>query len=324
MTRPLRIEYPGAFYHVYARGNRRQPIFSLDEDRHYFMKVLREAQARLGILIHVYCLMDNHYHLVVETPEANLSQSVHYINASYAIYFNKKREVCGHLFQGRFRAILIQADKYVRNLTIYIHGNPVRKKIVERPEQFLWSSCGAYYGLVKPPRWLRTAVIMGVFGGSSENLRAEHERHLHAANGAAIEKELRNAARIGILGEEDFLDMIRRSYLKEKMDNPDGDLIELKRLRPRPSLSEIERQISSELGRKNRLVRKCVILLARKEAHFKLKEVGEYFGISPAAVSVSYRKTVKETASNETLQKLLSATWLRLRDSGKNPGPEKS
>jgi len=164
MPRQLRIEYPGAFYHVYSRGNQKQAIYLTDEDRFFFLKVLHDARERLGALVHVYCLMNNHYHLALETPEANLSKIMHFINSAYSVHLNIKHERIGHLFQGRFKAILVQADAYARTLTMYIHGNPVRNGTVDRPEQYEWSSCQDYYGPRTPPVWLETRTILGCSG----------------------------------------------------------------------------------------------------------------------------------------------------------------
>ncbi len=313
MPRPLRIEYTGAFYHIYSRGNRKQSIFLSEEDRYYFLRVLYEANDRFGVRVHVYCLMGNHYHLILETPEPNISQVMHFINASYAIYLNKKREMCGHLFQGRFQAILIQADAYARALTIYIHGNPVRRKIVERPEHYPWSTCQDYYGMRRPPSWLDTEAILGTFGDSLDFLKLEHERQLLFADESPLKEELAKASRIGILGDDEFIDKIRRTYLAEAMENPDVELRELRRLRVRPELSDIKKQLDTELGGKNKLARRCAILLAHKHADYKLREIGEFFGISPAAASMSYRKAAKEVLGNETLRRVLDNAWSHLR-----------
>lgn len=313
----MRIEYSGAFYHVYSRGNQKQPIFFSEEDRYHYLKILKDANERLGVVVHVYCLMNTHYHLTLETPEANLSQVMHFINSSYSIYLNKKHERCGHLFQGRFKAILVQADAYARTLAKYIHGNPVRKGIVDHAEEYAWSSCQDYYGIRHPPPWLDTSVILKAFGNSLEVLKREHERYLGTADEKRLEKDMKDRSRLGILGDDDFIDKIRRTYLKDRMENPDGELCELRRLRVRPELSDIKAQVDRELGAENRLARKCAIFLARKRAGFKLKEIGEHLGLSPGAVSLSYRKISKEIVSNEMLGRVIEIVWTRLSADGK-------
>jgi putative transposase len=317
MPRQLRIEYPGAFYHVYSRGNQKQPIFFSEEDRYHYLKILKDANERLGVVVHVYCLMSTHYHLTLETPEANLSQVMHFINSSYSIYLNKKHKRCGHLFQGRFKAILIQADAYARTLAKYIHANPVRKGIVDRAEEYAWSSCQYYYGICHPPPWLDISVILKAFGNSIEVLKREHECYLGTADEKRLEKDMKDGSRLGILGDDDFIDKIRRTYLKDRMENPDRELCELRRLRVRPELSDIRGQVDRELGAENRLAKKCAIFLARKRAGYKLREIGDHLGLSPGAVSLSYRKISKEIVSNEMLRRVIEIVWTRLSDNGK-------
>ena len=133
MARPLRIEYPGAFYHVTSRGNEQKDIFKSKSDREKFISYLESASIRYGAVIHAYCLMSNHYHLLVETPHGNLSQIMKHINSSYTIYYNVKRKRAGHLLQGRFKAILVDGDVYATELSRYIHLNPVRAGIVTVP-----------------------------------------------------------------------------------------------------------------------------------------------------------------------------------------------
>ncbi|HDO21625.1 MAG TPA: transposase, partial [Nitrospirae bacterium] len=140
MARPLRIEYPGAFYHITSRGNERKDIFKSARDREKFLSYLESSTQRYGAVIHVYCLMTNHYHLLLETPLGNLSQIMRHINGAYTTYFNTRRQRSGHLFQGRYKAIVVDADEYAEELSRYIHLNPVRAGIVERPEEYQWSS----------------------------------------------------------------------------------------------------------------------------------------------------------------------------------------
>src|SRR4030066_1532561 len=150
MARPLRIEFPGAYYHITSRGNERKAIFKNMGDRESFLSYLKLAYLRYGVVIHVFCLMNNHYHLLLETPKGNLSQIMRYINGAYSIYFNVKHKRTGHLFQGRYKAILVDADEYAGELSRYIHLNPVRAGIVSKPEQYLWSSYQYYVGKKKP------------------------------------------------------------------------------------------------------------------------------------------------------------------------------
>ena len=144
MARPLRIEYPGALYHVAARGNERKRIYFTKRDYLKFREYIKDAQEKYGCLLHVYVFMTNHYHMILETPQANISKVMHFINGSYTNYINKKRDRSGHLFQGRYKAILIDKDNYLLELSRYIHLNPVRANIVERPEEYINSSYRSY------------------------------------------------------------------------------------------------------------------------------------------------------------------------------------
>jgi putative transposase len=140
MARPLRIEYEGAFYHVTTRGNERRRIYYSQSDYEKFKDYLKEAQEKYGYILHCYVLMNNHYHLILETPEANLSRVMHYVNGSYTNYINIKRKRSGHLFQGRYKAILIDRDRYLLELSRYVHLNPIRAAVVAEPEDYVHSS----------------------------------------------------------------------------------------------------------------------------------------------------------------------------------------
>jgi len=130
MARPLRIEYPGAFYHVINRGNEDEDIYRSVRDRRKFLEYVEDAVCRYSLSNHSYCLMPNHYHLLIEAHEANLSKSIQWLNVSYATYFNNKYQRSGHLFQGRFKSLLVDADEYLKELSRYIHLNPVRANLV--------------------------------------------------------------------------------------------------------------------------------------------------------------------------------------------------
>jgi len=159
MVRPPRIEYEGACYHVTSRGNDRQAVFFSNRDYRKFLGYLAAAKEKFGCVIHAYVLMTNHYHLVVETPRPNLGRVMHFLNGSYTIYVNVKHRRGGHLFQGRFKALIVDRDACLLELTRYIHLNPVRTSLVERPETYPYSSYRTYLSaeseeLVTPePTW---------------------------------------------------------------------------------------------------------------------------------------------------------------------------
>jgi REP element-mobilizing transposase RayT len=159
MSRPLRIEFPGAVYHLTSRGDRREAIFSDDQDRAQFLSLLALACARFQVRVLVYCLMGNHYHLVVQTSAANLSAFMRQINGVYTQAFNRRHGLVGHLFQGRFKAILVDRDAYLLRLCQYVELNPVRAQLVPRAEDWSWSSYRAHTALADAPPWLDRATV---------------------------------------------------------------------------------------------------------------------------------------------------------------------
>ncbi len=144
MARPLRIAFAGAFYHVTARGNERRRIFLSHRDYEKFLSYMTDAVYKYDVILHAFVLMPNHYHFIVETPKANLSAFMHNLNGTYTTYFNIKRKRAGHLFQGRYKALLIDVNNYLLELSRYIHLNPVRAGITDKPESCRYSSYRAY------------------------------------------------------------------------------------------------------------------------------------------------------------------------------------
>jgi REP element-mobilizing transposase RayT len=149
MARPIRIEYPGAVYHVTARGNARMAVFVDDADRMGFLEILEDVIKRFNWLCHSYCLMGNHYHLLLETIDGNLSAGMRHINGVYTQYFNRRHDRVGHVFQGRFKAILVEKERYLLELCRYVVLNPVRAGMVKLPEEYGWSSYRSIAGISK-------------------------------------------------------------------------------------------------------------------------------------------------------------------------------
>jgi putative transposase len=154
MARPLRLDFAGALHHVTSRGNERRPIFRSNRDREAFLQLLAEAVKRFGWRVTAWVLMTNHFHLVIQTPEANLSRGMQWLNGTYADWFNRRHERSGHLFQGRFKSFIIEAETYSAEVLRYVVLNPVRAKMVARPEEYRWSSYRATAGLEAAPAWL--------------------------------------------------------------------------------------------------------------------------------------------------------------------------
>jgi REP element-mobilizing transposase RayT len=167
MARPLRTLVSGLIYHVTARGNAKSPIFLINEDREVFLAGLGVARHLDGMLCHAYCLMENHYHLLVETPRANLDDAMQRLNGTYAMRFNRHHERTGHVFQGRYGARLVTDDAYALTVVRYIAANPVQAGMCASPEEWPWSSHAATAGLAPQPRFL-TATVLGWFGDHEE------------------------------------------------------------------------------------------------------------------------------------------------------------
>jgi putative transposase len=176
MARPLRIEFPGAVYHVTSRGDRREPIFVDDEDRSALLNVLGQAMSRFDAQILAYCLMGNHYHFVLHTRKANLSAVMRHVNGVYTQSFNRRHDKVGHLFQGRFKAILVDRDAYLLEVCRYVELNPVRAGLVRKPQAWRWSSCRAHLGLQAAPGWLDVEGLHGYLLGRGPRGTADRDR----------------------------------------------------------------------------------------------------------------------------------------------------
>lgn len=180
MARPIRVEFEGAVYHVTARGNERRRIFRSDEDRTLFLETLKQMTEQLGVVLHAYCLMPNHYHLVIETPRGNLTQAMGWFQTTYTIRYNRRHKRSGHLLQGRFKAHVVEADVYARQLVLYVHLNPVRPRDKATPilkerrkglEEYRWSSHREYSGMREKPDWLNLDWLSYWGRGKSEAQR---------------------------------------------------------------------------------------------------------------------------------------------------------
>jgi REP element-mobilizing transposase RayT len=298
MTRPLRIEYPGAYYHVTSRGNERKNIFVDNKDRDKFLSYLRSAYLRYGAVIHVFCLMNNHYHLFLETPKGNLSQIMRHINGAYTNYFNIRHKRRGHLLQGRYKAIIVEADSYAGELSRYIHLNPVRAGIVDEHEKFSWSSYQYYIGKKKRPEWLTVDFILCYFDNDNLQARKRYQEFVNARINIKSESPLEKTVASTILGSDTFIELIKDKYLDRK--KKDRNLPALKELMKSPNIAETYKEVEAFCNSNASLTKKITLYLFHKYRDKPLKEIGTYFGIGESAVSESSRHTKRNQINTRT------------------------
>lgn len=283
MARPLRIIYPGAFYHITSRGNERKAIFMTKRDRLKFFEYLGSANERYNAVIHAYCLMDNHYHLLLETPSGNLPQVMHHINGAYTTYFNVKRGRSGHLLQGRYRSILVDKDEYAKELSRYIHLNPVRANMVSVPEDYEWSSYNQYIGKNKPEGWLARDFILGYFGGKYSTAQKGYKDFVTRLVGQEYESPLNAVMGSVLLGSQDFIHFIKNQFLSGLKQSKDVPAV--RSLAPKISLQDISNAVEQVFNDDIKTIRNVKIFLCHKHTGEKLRTIGEQFGIGDSAVS---------------------------------------
>jgi len=283
MTRPLRVEFEGAVYHITSRGNAKKSIFFDDEDRKKFLKILSNVVESFEWICHAYCLMDNHYHLLLETPRPNLSKGMRQLNGVYSQSFNKRHNRVGHVLQGRYKSILVEKEAHLLELTRYVVLNPVRAGLVSSAADWPWSSYRATAGLEPAPEFLHVNWILSQF--ASTPAKAIEEYRLFVAEGAQDSpwEELKGGI---VLGSEEFLGNLE-PLLKEKMD--DWNILEQHRLAARPKLEEIFAEVKDKKERNRKIVEAV-------ETHkYMQSEVAKFLGIHYSTVST----IIKKTASKE-------------------------
>ena len=213
MSRPLRIEYPNAFYHVMNRGLNRQAVFLVDDDYEIFLEVLKETSKFFGIRVISYCLMPNHYHLLLQTPKANLSRAMRHLNGVYTQRFNRFHKKDGPLFRGRYKAILVQEDEYLTHLIRYIHLNPVQANLIGDPSKYLWNSHKQYLKGQDQAPWLHVRLGLAFYSGKLKGAIKSYRQFMKDGTDPTILAFYGKKKQSPILGDPDFLDMIKEKYI---------------------------------------------------------------------------------------------------------------
>ena len=271
MARPLRITYPGAFYHITSRGNERKNIFKSQADREKFLSYLESATLRYDAVIHVYCLMSNHYHLLLETPDGNLSKGMRQLNGVYTQYINRSQRRVGHLFQGRYKGILVQKENYLLELARYIVLNPVRAQLVRSARDWPWSSYRATAGQSAGPNCLQTDWILAAFGKRKQQAIDGYKRFV--AEGKGQPSPWQELAHQVYLGSEAFIEKVQ-SHL-----DLDKDLDEIPSSQKRPAARPLEEYQTKYKSRN------AAIFEAYRSGGYTLKDIGKHFGLHYSTVS---------------------------------------
>ncbi len=271
MARPLRIEFPQALYHITSRGNRREDIYLDDHDRETFLQVLAQVYERFNWVCHSYCLMSNHYHLMIETPEANLSQGMRQLNGVYTQSFNRNHNRGGHVFQGRYKAILVQKDSYLLELSRYIVLNPVRAGMVRSAREWPWSSYRSTAGMKPAPVWLQADWLLSCFA-RRRGLALERYRNFvsEGKDQASPWGQLRNQI---YLGDNTFVE-----EMQAKVES-DTDLSEI----PSSQKRKLAKPIADYLTTAS--TRNEGIHLAYQSGGYSMKAIADTIGLHYSSVS---------------------------------------
>jgi len=310
MARPLRIQYPDAWYHVMNRGRRGEPVFMGPDDYAAFLDILREARELWNFRIAAYCLMSNHYHLLVQTPDANLSRCMRHINGVYTQRFNRLHAGDGPLFRGRYKAILVDADAYLLELVRYIHRNPVRAGLVTSPDRYPWSSHSGYMSEAQRWGWLYKEFVLSLFAKDLRESRREYERFVAHDDHEDLMWQLTGEKVPVVIGKESFVVGLQNRFSGsgKNDENPESRMF-------LPATATIKRYICEVYGvtehsllKSTRGVtnepRNVAIYLTRYLRGDRLEDIGQAYGIEKySSVSSTIERMKKQIARDTSLSR---------------------
>ncbi len=310
MARPLRIEYTGAWHHVMNRGRRGEDIFSDSRDFEAFLVVLQEAAEVFDLQVSAYCLMSNHYHLLVQTPNGNLSRVMRQINGVYTQRYNRRHKVDGQLFRGRYKSILVEEDSYLLELLRYIHRNPIRANICQSIKDYPWTSHHGYISNAKKWEWLHKHFLLSMFAGKAKKAKKAYTEFIQDADSLEVTHFYSKKNLASVFGSSDFVEWIKGKFylLKKNAEIPESRQLA-------PTISDIKKVVC-QLYKENEKVleqtkrgqvnepRNLSIYLARKHSGLKLSEIGIEFGLEKySSVSSIVIRTEQMISQDKKLKK---------------------
>lgn len=308
MTRPLRIEYPKAWYHVMNRGRRGEDIFSQKKDYGIFISLLQETTEMFDLRVSAYCLMSNHYHLLVQTPLANLARAMRHINGVYTQRYNRRRKIDGQLFRGRYKSVLVAEDSHLLELLRYIHRNPIRAKMCNSLKEYPWSSHHGYISMTEEWSWIHKEFLLKTFSENKNKARKEYKKFVQCDDSENVLSFYSKKNIASCFGPKDFVEWIKNKYWQVKAHE---EIPESKQLAP--TLQEIKKTVSrvydvdldslmiTKRGSVNE-PRNIAIYIARKRFGLRLDEIGSAFGLEKySSVSSIVCRTEQQLIKNKIM-----------------------
>lgn len=305
MARRARVEYPGALYHVITRGNQRQRIFRDDRDRQKYLEILSNLKTQFSFRIPAYVLMPNHVHLLVESGDIPLSRMMQRLGSGYTQYFNRRHKQVGHLFQGRYRAILCDKDSYLLELTRYLHLNPLRAQLVKDPREYKWSSYGGYIGKTQDPKWLDSTEVLEQFSGNLREARRLYRRFVMEGIGEGHKEEYYEVLEGRFLGDKEFAEETKAKaeapgYVRVKI-KPEAFL--------RAACAVLGRQRVEVIGagkdRERVRAREAICYVGRNYTELSVKALAHSLSVDGTCVSRSVGRLENRLGVDEELKEVV-------------------
>ncbi len=314
MARPWRIQYEGAIYHVMSRGVNREKIFLTNDDYSRFLEYMASAIEKFSVDIFAFVLMSNHYHVLLRTNESNLSRTMQWIQTSYSVYFNRNHKRSGHLFQGRYKSVLVENESYWNVLSLYIHLNPLRAGMVKKLSEYKWSSYHDYVNVRKRNRWVNSEAVLEGISSSTQDSRKEYRKLIREVSGR--ENDILEEIKYGmILGGDNFVEWVQRKFIDRK-EKADADLPQKKRISDEGVIKSVLEEIihnykidkTALLQRKRRIpieARDVSMYILKTYTGLNNKVIGELFGVSISAVNkAALRISIQRKGNKRLIKKI--------------------
>jgi putative transposase len=324
VARPLRIQYSGAVYHVTCRGNERKEIFKDDRDRETFLEILTRSSRSYNIKIFSYVLMENHFHLLIGTPLGNLGEFMRHFNITYTGYYNRRHNRAGHLYQGRYKSILVDKESYLSVISRYIHLNPVRIKAIERKTDeekiqhllsYKWSSLPAYIKKGEREQFIDCAMALEEYGGDNDKGRLAYKKRIYAD----IPEKLQISDKIigqSIIGGEEFIKWVKEKLLVKQKDRECPSIREIQRYKAKEKIIEaIEKESGKgleEIKREKGDIRQIAMDLLYRTGGLKGAEIGKLMGVDYSTVSQGRKRLRKKIETDRKLRQIVDGIERRL------------